>query len=229
MLHEWLHDMLHVFTWLLPHSVHADYMICHRIFTSCITWFFTWYYIQLHVCYMSDYMAGYTNNYMTLQDLLHGFFTCDFTWYYMILHVYCIGYTDFTCAVTWLVTWLITWHITAYYMIFYMELHGITWPCFRGKLQEGCRKNAAGQMPGHLSVCVLHVWSFHPSYKQSLHSIMSSVFLTELEFPPCASHKDSTQNQAFRRAPGRRATADQLEVDLHGVKRCDPVPRPGKK
>ena len=33
----------------------------------------------------------------------------------------------------------------------------------------------------------------HPS-PQSLHSIMSSTFLTELEFPPRSSHKDSTPN-----------------------------------
>ena len=46
---------------------------------------------------MSDYMAGYTNNYMTLLDLLHGFLHVtlhDITVYYMfsalvtqILHV----------------------------------------------------------------------------------------------------------------------------------------------
>ena len=39
--------------------------------------------------------------------------------------------------------------------------------------------------------CVVAVCSFHPSNKQSLHSIISSVFLTEIELPPRSSHLDS--------------------------------------
>jgi hypothetical protein len=42
-----------------------------------------------------------------------------------------------------------------------------------------------------LSQCVVFVCSFHPSYRQSLHSIISSTPLTALELPPRASHVDS--------------------------------------
>ena len=126
MLHALLHETLHIFTCILPHSVHYDYMIGYIRFTSIITWRFTWYYIVLHVCYMSYYMAGYTENYMTFHSLLHGFLHVtlhDFTWHYMI--------TEF---VTWnLHIWLHDCYIVHYmnnYRIWhdiFMELHVIPW------------------------------------------------------------------------------------------------------
>ena len=49
---------------------------------------------------------------------------------------------------------------------------------------------------------------------------------------PSGGHRsqvaESGPGQAFRRVPNGCTTADQLEVDLHGVKRCSPVPRLGQ-
>ena len=53
---------------------------------------------------------------------------------------------------------------------------------------------------GHLSMCVVAVCSFHPSNKQSLHSIISSVFLTDFELPPRSSHFESDPKDGKKQA-----------------------------
>jgi hypothetical protein len=57
------------------------------------------------------------------------------------------------------------------------------------------------------------------------------VYLRSPPSPTMGTLPEAVTVQVFQRAPGPHTTADQLqvEVDPHGVKRCGPVPRLGKK
>ena len=72
-------------------------------------------------------------------------------------------------------------------------------------LEYGLFEVSTSDLSAHLSMCVLAVCSFHPSNRQSLHSIISSVLLTALELPPLSSHVDSGPDT------GRKATTIQVD------------------
>ena len=165
------YDALHDITlYYMSVTCHITWQVTRRI-----TWLSKLY-------YMSFYMLFY----MILHDItwllnwLHGIYTYNYMFYY-ISH-YMNNYMSLHD---------ILHEITCHYMEFVLvPTSRMRLRCQDLRLAPRRRVHAgAGR-----SCRGLGVHSASPSNKQSLHSIMSSVFLTELEFPPRSSHKDSCPN-----------------------------------
>mmetsp|Transcript_55968 Transcript_55968/g.117098 ORF Transcript_55968/g.117098 Transcript_55968/m.117098 type:complete len:209 (-) Transcript_55968:242-868(-) len=78
--------------------------------------------------------------------------------------------------------------ITSAHQLFKLWSHN---SCFVKDLCHGLSVDQFSKRSCHLATCVLDVCVFHPSYRRSLHSIISSEFHTDFELLSCSSHVDS--------------------------------------